>query len=919
MNDTPHPDPRDQLHARVTAWLLGELPPPEAAAMAERVRRDSELRRLADSLRRAIGLLRAASAAPGSVTETTAPAEPLQLAGERREKLLAHFKTVPLPQAKVTVVDTSARSHKVFERVILYGAGLACVLVLASLLMPALSKSKATALRVKQAAEDKQRELEERLAEIDRETGATASRRMAAIELPAAETPDDFVSFAQAGRTGGAAIPTVRYTTVADSGIFNRSEPAPASSAPAFSGQAGRLIGTSIAGTPIYASAPARRHDDSECSGCSCSGPTKPARPLATPVPARPQISQAAPQRRAIALGDSEAQNAQTPRIVAQLPPPRIQTAPPPEQLTEYFAQPTAGDGSKFKDKIPVMGDMPLLDRLFRTNGSVGTVTVQPADGYATINGNPVATTESSLKQAAPLRERWASEALVGVERAWIPPVLPSDPASRSDLSDAEKAEESKKRMLILLESQQRYLSDQRKAMSKTPAASAPVPQPEVFTADNAFSTFSLNVSDVSFQLAAASLAQGRMPDAATVRAEEFLNAIDLRDPEPPPGAPLAFASERARHPFAHNRDLLRLSLKTAALGRAAGQRMNLVLLLDNSGSMERADRVRILHEAMRALAGLLGTQDSVSVVGFARTAHLWLDGAPGERAGQIPQLIGARTPEGGTNIEEALRLGYETARRHYIAGGINHVVLLTDGAANLGDVEPESLRRTVVERRREGIALDCFGIGWEGFNDDLLEALARHGDGRYGFLNSPEEAETEFATRLAGALRVAAADVKVQVEFNPRRVTAWRQLGYAKHQLTKEQFRDNTVDAAELTAREAANALYTVALAPEGSGPVATVRARFRVPDTGEYREHSWEVPFDGTAPALDQSGPAMRLASTAALFAEWLAGSPFADGVTPDALAAQLRGVPELFGTDPRLRQLGEMLRQVKSLSGK
>jgi hypothetical protein len=123
------------------------------------------------------------------------------------------------------------------------------------------------------------------------------------------------------------------------------------------------------------------------------------------------------------------------------------------------------------------------------------------------------------------------------------------------------------------------------------PAASALIPQPEVQTIENAFSTFSLNVSDVSFKLAGASLEKGIMPEPATVRSEEFINAFDYRDPEPPPGVPVAFAWERSGYPFAQNRDLLRFSVKTAALGRQVGRPLNLVLLLDNSGSMERADR----------------------------------------------------------------------------------------------------------------------------------------------------------------------------------------------------------------------------------------------------------------------------------------------------------------------------------------
>jgi Mg-chelatase subunit ChlD len=451
------------------------------------------------------------------------------------------------------------------------------------------------------------------------------------------------------------------------------------------------------------------------------------------------------------------------------------------------------------------------------------------------------------------------------------------------------------------------------------PTVPPPVPQPEIATSANAFSTFSLNVSDVAFKLAAASLEQGRMPDAGAIRSEEFINAFDYRDPEPAAAAPLAFASERARYPFAHNRDLLRLSVKTAAVGRQPGRPLNLVLLVDNSGSMERADRVRILQESLRVLAAQLQPQDKLSIITFARTPHLWIDGVPGNQAAEATGRVGEITPQGGTNLSGALDLAYETARKHYQVANINRVVLLTDGAANLGNVNPTALKQKVEAQRKQGIALDCFGVGWEGYNDDLLEQLSRNGDGRYGFINSPDAAATEFAGQLAGALRVAASDVKVQVEFNPKRVTAYRQIGYAKHQLTKEQFRDNTVDAAEIGAAESGNALYVVEVNPRGEGDLATVRARFKVPGTSDYREHEWTVPFSPNAPALEQSTPAMRLAATASAFSEWLAGSPYAAEITSDQLLGIINGVPQTFGNDPRPQKLEWMIRQAKSVSGR
>jgi Mg-chelatase subunit ChlD/tetratricopeptide (TPR) repeat protein len=450
-------------------------------------------------------------------------------------------------------------------------------------------------------------------------------------------------------------------------------------------------------------------------------------------------------------------------------------------------------------------------------------------------------------------------------------------------------------------------------------STNAPIPQPEVQTGDNAFSTFSLNVSDVSFKLAAASLEKGQLPDSASIRSEEFINAFDYRDPEPAAGVPIGFAWERAHYPFAHNRDLLRFSLKTAALGRQAGRSLNLVLLLDTSGSMERADRVRIIREALRVLATQLQPQDRLSVVTFARAPRLVADGVAGDKANEVTDRVSGLTPEGGTNLEEAMKLAYETARRHYLASGINRVVLLTDGAANLGNVNPDSLKQKVEAQRKQGIALDCFGIGWEGLNDDLLEVLSRNGDGRYGFINTPEEAATEFAGQLAGALKVAASDVKVQVEFNPKRVTAFRQIGYAKHQLTKEQFRDNTVDAAEIAAQEAGNALYTVEVNPQGEGPLCTVRVRFKIPGTSDYREHEWPVPYNGSAVALEQSSAAMRLAGSASGFSEWLVASPFAAEVTPDRLLSYLSGVADVYGADTRPAKLEWMIRQARSIAGK
>ena len=442
-------------------------------------------------------------------------------------------------------------------------------------------------------------------------------------------------------------------------------------------------------------------------------------------------------------------------------------------------------------------------------------------------------------------------------------------------------------------------------------------PRPETVTAENNFSTFSLNVSDVSFNTALASLQADKLPAPGDVRSEEFLNALEYRDPMPGAGEPLAFHWERARSPFTHDRDIIRFSVRTAALGRQPGRPVNLVCLLDNSGSMEREDRVSIVKQTLSVLARKLTPNDRVSLVTFSRTPKLRIDGM---RGGNREAFLKASTgwiPQGGTHVEKGLALAYETAKKHFIVGGNNRVILLTDGAANMGNVDPYQLRKTVESNRKQGIALDCFGIGWEGYNDNLLEALSRNGDGRYGFLNQPAQAVAEFEQKLLGAFQVAASDVKVQVEWNAGRVKVFRQVGYLRHQLKKEDFRNNKIDAAEISAAESGNALYVLQVNPDGEGPLGVVRVRYKVPFTSEYTEMEWSLAYESATIPLEQASPALRLGSVAATFAEWLAQNPYTQGVQLADLQGLISGIPSIYATDPRPTQLEWMINKARILA--
>lgn len=443
----------------------------------------------------------------------------------------------------------------------------------------------------------------------------------------------------------------------------------------------------------------------------------------------------------------------------------------------------------------------------------------------------------------------------------------------------------------------------------------AKAPLTEEHASETPFSTFSLHVGDVSFKLAKAALLEDNAwPDAAKVRTDEFVNAFDYGDPAPSLAEKVACHIEQAAHPFRQQRNLLRIALRTADVGRASGVPLQLTLLLDTSGSMERADRQESVDRAMQVLTAQLTPNDTVTLIGFARQPRLIGDRLTSEAIVDLPQIVKQTPSEGGTNLEEALLLAAEHARRQFVDSGQNRIVLLTDGAANLGNAEPESLSEIVAGLRQEGIAFDACGVGAEGLNDSILEALTRRGDGRYYFLNRPEDADDGFARQLAGAFRPAARNVKVQVYFNPRRTGNYRLLGFEKHRLEKEDFRNDKVDAAELASSEAGVALYEIEALPQGEGEIGEVAVRFQDMSTGRMVERTWTIPYQPGAPALDQASSSLQLAGSAAFLAEKLKQTAFGEVVDLDRLTEITANVREHYASNQRVRDLIAMIEKVK-----
>jgi Ca-activated chloride channel family protein len=436
----------------------------------------------------------------------------------------------------------------------------------------------------------------------------------------------------------------------------------------------------------------------------------------------------------------------------------------------------------------------------------------------------------------------------------------------------------------------------------------------EVNSAAEPFSTFSLHVSDASFKLAKAALDRGEQPDPAGIRTEEFYNAFDYGDPAPAQGEPVVCVTEQAAHPILPQRNLVRIGVRTAAAGRGGSTPLNLTLLLDSSGSMEREDRQAAMLRAVERLSGLLKEGDTITVAGFARQPRLLADRLPGARAQELNRIIAQTPSEGGTNLEEGLKLAEELAKRQFNGAAQNRIVLFTDGAANLGDAQPESLQARVEQLRQQGIAFDAAGFGAEGLNDRLLERLTRNGNGRYYVVDRAEDAGEGFAKQLAGAFRPAAENVKVQVRFNPARVARYKLIGFEEHRLAKEDFKNDAVDAAEMAAEEAGNALYQVQPIPGGEGEIGEVSVRFRDVASGQMVERTWTIPYQAQVPAFDQAAPSMQLAGLAMFAAEKLGKGPMAEAIDFGQLGKVLAPVKARYAGSTAVAELGEMIERLK-----
>ncbi len=339
-------------------------------------------------------------------------------------------------------------------------------------------------------------------------------------------------------------------------------------------------------------------------------------------------------------------------------------------------------------------------------------------------------------------------------------------------------------------------------------------------------STFSIDVDSGAYSNARRMLNAGRLPVQDAVRIEEFINYFAYDYPAPADRSrPFNIITEIGPNPWNADTQLLHVGLKGFEVPKSQIPASNLVFLIDVSGSMQSADKIGLLKSSMKMLTHQLRPQDRISIVVYAGATGVVLEPVSGSEKGRIIAALDALTAGGRTNGAAGIRLAYAMAEQAFVEGGINGVLLATDGDFNVGTTNFEALKDLVEEKRKSGVSLTTLGFGTGNYNDHLMEQLADAGNGNYAYIDTLNEARKVLVEQMSATLQTIAKDVKIQIEFNPDVVAEYRLIGYENRILAREDFNNDKVDAGEIGAGHTVTAIYEIALADSKGQRVDSLR----------------------------------------------------------------------------------------------
>ncbi|MDR3633794.1 MAG: VWA domain-containing protein [Isosphaeraceae bacterium] len=447
-------------------------------------------------------------------------------------------------------------------------------------------------------------------------------------------------------------------------------------------------------------------------------------------------------------------------------------------------------------------------------------------------------------------------------------------------------------------------------------------------------STFSIDVDTASYANVRRFLTQNQLPPADAVRIEELLNYFPYDDPPPTGDDPFSVRVELAGCPWNGEHRLARIGLKGRPIDRGQRPSSNLVFLIDVSGSMSDANKLPLLKTSLQQMVRQLGENDRVAIVVYAGASGLVLPSTTCLHQRKVLEALEQLHSGGSTNGSAGIQLAYDTATANYIKGGTNRVILATDGDFNVGLTTQDQLIKLIEAKAKSGVFLSVLGFGMGNLKDDNLERLADKGNGHFAYIDDLQEARKVLVEELGSTLVTIAKDVKIQVEFNPSKVAAYRLIGYENRLLNKEDFNDDTKDAGEIGAGHHVTALYEIVPAGKDadlpavdplkyqkaestvvpSKEALTVKLRYKQPEGDKSRLIERGVVDEGTD--FGHASDDFKFASAVAAFGMLLRDSPEKGSLT-------YSGVSELaqssLGADPSgyRREFVELVGRAQALS--
>jgi Ca-activated chloride channel family protein len=447
-------------------------------------------------------------------------------------------------------------------------------------------------------------------------------------------------------------------------------------------------------------------------------------------------------------------------------------------------------------------------------------------------------------------------------------------------------------------------------------------------------STFSADVNTASYSNVRRFITQGQLPPRDAVFLADMVNYFPYRYPEPAGDNPVSLTLDLAPCPWKPDHKLARIGVRARVLAPHETPRRNLVFLIDTSGSMDRTERLPLVKRSLELLVPQLTAADRVSIVTYAGDAGLKLPATPGDQQGRILDVVRSLTAGGGTHGSAGIQLAYETARRNYIDGGANRIIVCTDGDFNMGQTSESDLVQLIEKERASRVFLTVLGYGMGNLKNQMLEKLARHGNGHYAYIDTVDEAKKVFVEQ-GGALVCVAKDVKFQVEFNPAKVTAYRLIGYENRILKDEDYKDDAKDAGDIGSGHTVTALYEIVPAgvkidlpgvdplkyqtPPQPGTATDewlmVKMRYKLPDGDASKELAAALPgAAGGSPMTED----FRFAAAVAEFGLILRDSPYKGSAN---LADVLTRAEGATGYDPEghRKEFVELVRKVSDIKAK